>query len=148
MRRGDIVTVAPPGEFGKPRPCLIIQSDLALPAETINYLPLTSELRRGSNGLLKRSEIMVDRIQTTCNNLIMKTAFVSTQEPASSRDRVRRYRAAMRAKGYKLRTIWVLDTGRPGFAEECRRQSQVLRESSAEKKYLDELDLPDVEGWR
>jgi hypothetical protein len=27
MRRGDLVTVAAPGDFGKPRPALVIQSD-------------------------------------------------------------------------------------------------------------------------
>ncbi|HLZ78470.1 MAG TPA: type II toxin-antitoxin system PemK/MazF family toxin, partial [Sphingomonas sp.] len=27
MRRGDIVTIALPGDFGKPRPALVIQSD-------------------------------------------------------------------------------------------------------------------------
>ena len=74
--RGDIVTVAPPGEFGKPRPALIVQSDLALPASTCTYLLITSDLRMLSdvripiqpsttNGLLKPSEIMVDLIQTS-----------------------------------------------------------------------------------
>lgn len=28
MRRGDIVTIALQGDYGKPRPALIIQSDL------------------------------------------------------------------------------------------------------------------------
>jgi PemK-like, MazF-like toxin of type II toxin-antitoxin system len=28
MKRGDVVVVALPGDFGKPRPALIIQSDL------------------------------------------------------------------------------------------------------------------------
>lgn len=27
MRRGEIVTVAMPGDFGKPRPALVIQAD-------------------------------------------------------------------------------------------------------------------------
>ena len=27
MKRGDLVTIAMPGDFGKPRPALIIQSD-------------------------------------------------------------------------------------------------------------------------
>ena len=27
MRRGDVVTIALPGDFGKPRPALIVQSD-------------------------------------------------------------------------------------------------------------------------
>jgi len=65
----------------------------------------------------------------------------------SSKDRVRRHREAMRAKGYRTVTLWLPDSRRPGFAEECRKQSQIIKKSAAEKKYLDELDLPEVEGW-
>lgn len=76
MKRGDIVIVAPPGEFGKPRPALVIQGDLALPSATITYLMITSSLEHepsvrisieptAQNGLLKSSEIMVDLIQTS-----------------------------------------------------------------------------------
>jgi mRNA interferase MazF len=83
LKRGDIITVAPPDEFGKPRPALVIQSDLALPAPTITFLPITSDLRRvplirvpvspsGQNGLLKPSEVMVDMIQTSSSNRIGK----------------------------------------------------------------------------
>lgn len=75
MTRGDIATVAPPGEFGKPRPALIIQSEFTLPSPTLTYLPITSDLFRApdvrvpisptvENGLRKPSEIMVDVIQT------------------------------------------------------------------------------------
>ncbi len=74
MKRGDIALVAPPGEFGKPRPALIIQSDL--PSEYVSYLPLTSDLLKvsgvripsppsPSNGLRLPSEVMVDMIQTS-----------------------------------------------------------------------------------
>jgi len=76
LRRGDIITVAPPGEFGKPRPALIVQADLALPAATITYLPITTNLERvplvrieieptPRNGLRESSEIMVDMMQTS-----------------------------------------------------------------------------------
>jgi ribosomal protein L3 len=65
----------------------------------------------------------------------------------SSKDRVRRHREAMRAKGYRTVTLWLPDSRRSGFAEECRKQSQIIKKSAAEKKYLDELDLPAVEGW-
>ena len=33
--------------------------------------------------------------------------------------------------------IWVPDTRRPGFAEECRRQSRVVAEADAEDRDLD-----------
>ncbi len=28
MKRGDLVTIALPGDYGKPRPALVVQSDL------------------------------------------------------------------------------------------------------------------------
>ena len=76
MKRGDIVLVASSGEFGKPRPALIIQSDSASPSEYFTYLPITSHLLRvpdvripmtpnAQNGLRVSSEIMVDMIQTS-----------------------------------------------------------------------------------
>ena len=45
MKRGDIVTVALPEDYGKPRPALIVQSDL-LDAEhpSVALLPITSHL--------------------------------------------------------------------------------------------------------
>lgn len=40
MKRGDIVTVALSGDYGKSRPALIIQSDL-FETSTITLLPIT-----------------------------------------------------------------------------------------------------------
>jgi mRNA interferase MazF len=76
LKRGDIVLVAPSGEFRKPRPALIIQSDSASPSGYFTYLPITSNLLRvpdvrvpvmpnAHNGLRLPSEIMVDMIQTS-----------------------------------------------------------------------------------
>lgn len=75
MRRGDLVTVALPGDYGKPRPALIIQSDLFTEHPSITVLPVTSELRSAplfridvepsvDNGLKKRSQVMVDKATT------------------------------------------------------------------------------------
>ncbi len=76
MRRGDIVIVAPPGEFGKPRPALVLQSDEGPLLETLTYLPITSDLAyfpdlrvpiapTAENGLRLDSEVMIDMIQTS-----------------------------------------------------------------------------------
>ena len=84
MKRGDIVLVAPPGEFGKPRPALIIQSDAASPSGYFTYLPVTSDLLRvpnvrialaptSQNGLRLPSEVMVDMIQTSSATRFDKT---------------------------------------------------------------------------
>lgn len=45
MRRGDLVTIALQGAYGKPRPALIIQSDLFDEHPSVTVLPVTSELR-------------------------------------------------------------------------------------------------------
>ena len=75
MRRGDLVTVAIQGTYGKPRPALVIQSDLFAEHPSITILPVTSELRdtplfripvasSPENGLRKPSQVMVDKPQS------------------------------------------------------------------------------------
>jgi mRNA interferase MazF len=73
MRRGDIVTVAFAGDFGKPRPAVIVQSDyLNETHTTILLCPFTSDLIDAplfripiepspENGLRSSSQIMVDK---------------------------------------------------------------------------------------
>jgi mRNA interferase MazF len=84
VKRGDIVLVAPPGEFGKPRPALIVQSDVAFPSGYFTYLPITSDLLRvpsirvpvaptPGNGLRLPSEIMTDMIQTSSQSRFRQT---------------------------------------------------------------------------
>jgi len=76
VRRGDVIVVAAAGEFGKPRPAVVIQANLSMVNETITFLPITSDLERvplyripieptQENGLRRSSEIMADRIQTS-----------------------------------------------------------------------------------
>ena len=43
--------------------------------------------------------------------------------------RVSKRRAALRASGLRPIQIWVPDTRRPGFAEECRRQSRLVAQA-------------------
>jgi len=75
MRRGDLVTVALQGDLGKPRPALVIQSDLFDTHPSVAILPVTSELRIAPlfriavnpnelNGLAKPSQVMVDKPQS------------------------------------------------------------------------------------
>lgn len=73
MKRGELVTVALQGDLGKPRPALVIQSDLFNAAHpSITLLPVTSEIRSAplfrvtiepseTNGLRKVSQIMIDK---------------------------------------------------------------------------------------
>lgn len=63
--------------------------------------------------------------------------------------RVKQHRDAKRAAGLRPIQIWVPDTRRPGFAEECRRQSLSLQDDLHEKEVLDWLaDAADTEGWQ
>jgi mRNA interferase MazF len=75
MRRGDLVTIALQGAYGKPRPALVVQSDLFSEHPSVTILPVTSELRdtplfrvpvmpSDSNGLRKPSQVMADKVQT------------------------------------------------------------------------------------
>ena len=75
MKRGDLVPVVLAGAYGKPRPALVIQSDLFAPLPSLTILPVTTELRpietfrvavepTAKNGLHTRSQIMVDKAHT------------------------------------------------------------------------------------
>lgn len=50
---------------------------------------------------------------------------------------VQKHRAQLRAAGLRPIQIWVPDTRRPGFAEECRRQSLSLRNDTQEREAAD-----------
>ena len=76
MKRGDLVVVAVQGDYGKPRPALVVQSDLFNETHTsITVIPVTSTIvdtplfrvtvepsRR--NGLRLVSQMMVDKVTT------------------------------------------------------------------------------------
>ena len=63
--------------------------------------------------------------------------------------RVRKHRAGLRASGLRPVQIWVPDTRRAGFAEECRRQSLSLSSDAHERETLEQLAaMADTEGWR
>ena len=74
MQRGDLVTVALRGDAGKPRPALVIQSDVFADLPTVVVLPLTSTLLDlplvrvtieplPATGLQQRSQVMISRPQ-------------------------------------------------------------------------------------
>lgn len=75
MRRGDFVTIATQGDFAKPRPALVIQSDQFNEHATVTVLPMTSTLVAApllritipsspESGLQKPSQVMVDKALT------------------------------------------------------------------------------------
>jgi len=67
----------------------------------------------------------------------------------SSRSRVSAFRARLRKAGLRPVQIWVPDARRPGFAEECRRQSRSLRGDPHETEITDWLDqVADRDDWK
>ena len=68
---------------------------------------------------------------------------------ANVNERVSTYRQNLRNAGLRPIQIWVPDTRRSGFAEECARQSQAVRESQAEADMLDFIEsAADLDGWK
>ncbi|MEO6561752.1 MAG: antitoxin MazE family protein [Nitrosospira sp.] len=62
--------------------------------------------------------------------------------------RVQKHRAGLRACGLRPIQIWVPDTRRPGFAEECRRQSRLLCNDPLEEDTLAWLSAAaDTDEW-
>jgi mRNA interferase MazF len=75
VKRGDLIPVVLAGAYGKPRPALVIQSDLFALHPSVTILPVTTELRpietfritvdpSQKNGLRAPSQIMVDKAHT------------------------------------------------------------------------------------
>jgi mRNA interferase MazF len=76
QNRGDVVTAIVPGDFGKPRPVVIVQASAFLEHHTsVTVCPLTSHLTGlrlfrvviaadKRNGLRGASEVMVDKLSS------------------------------------------------------------------------------------
>lgn len=75
MKRGELVTITLSGDYGKPCPALVVQSDFFSEHPSATVLPVTGELRpaplfrieiapTADNNLKKLSQVMVDKIQT------------------------------------------------------------------------------------
>ncbi|MGH6912989.1 MAG: type II toxin-antitoxin system PemK/MazF family toxin [Geminicoccales bacterium] len=75
MKRGDVVLVALRGDYGKPRPAVILQNDLitAEESDSVIVCPMTSHVSgmkefrvlvepAPDNGLRSRSEVMVEKL--------------------------------------------------------------------------------------
>jgi Growth inhibitor len=84
VKRGDVVVVAMQGDYGKPRPALVIQSDLFNETHaSVTVVPVTSTIvdaplfrltidPSSSNGLRSISQIMVDKVTAVRRDRIGK----------------------------------------------------------------------------
>jgi mRNA interferase MazF len=85
MKRGDVVTVAAAGDYGKPRPAVIVQTDAFPETHTsVIICQMTSELSDAPdfrvmidpndvNGLRVRSQVMADKPVTVRRERIGRT---------------------------------------------------------------------------
>lgn len=75
MRRGDFITISVQGDFGKPRPALVVQSDAFDAHATVTVLLVSSLLidtplfritvqPNAKNGLRSPSQVLVDKNMT------------------------------------------------------------------------------------
>ena len=75
MKRGDLVSVTTSGDYGKPRPALIVQSELFSEHQSVTICLLTSHITQtplfrynvepsGDNGLSVTSQVQIDKIMT------------------------------------------------------------------------------------
>src|SRR4051812_28320136 len=75
VSRGDLVTIALPGDYGQPRPALVVQADAFQALASVTVLPLTSQLHdwplfritirpSRANGLWQASQVAVDKTAT------------------------------------------------------------------------------------
>ena len=83
ISRGDLVACVLSGDYGKPRPALVIQSNLFREHSSVTVLPITSFLRSAEifrillepneeNGLRKPSQVMVDKAVTIAREKVGK----------------------------------------------------------------------------
>ena len=84
MMRGDLVSIAIQGDFGKPRPALVIQADQYDELATLTVLPVTSTLVAApllritvspsvENCLRRPSQVMIDKVVTVKRDKVGQT---------------------------------------------------------------------------
>jgi mRNA interferase MazF len=75
MKQGDIIAVSLPGNYGKPRPAVVVQSDDFAHLHSVTVLPLTSNVlslercrvvieATEQNGLRELSQVMIEKATT------------------------------------------------------------------------------------
>jgi mRNA interferase MazF len=99
INRGDVVVSSSRGDFGKPRPALVVRSDLFNPTHaSVVICPITSYLLDATlfcltvspsreNGLKVESQIMVDKITAIKREHIAKKIGKIDETEAASVDR-------------------------------------------------------------
>lgn len=75
MKRGDLVTIALQGDYGKPRPALVIQADLFAATRSRTVLPLASAPQD--------APLLRVRVEPTPGNGLRVSSWVRIDKPAT-----------------------------------------------------------------
>ena len=98
IKRGDVVICAAPGDFGKPRPAVVVQCDLFNGTHSsVVVCPITSHLEDAplfripvpagrTSGLKQPSQVMVDKVIAIPRNKIAGRAGVLAAGPLKEVD--------------------------------------------------------------
>jgi mRNA interferase MazF len=109
MKRGDIVTVVLQGDYGKPRPAVVIESDMIPPSDSVILCPISSTLhvagpfRRqqveatSATGLRTTSQIVVDKVIAVRRNRC--GSVVGALDPIAMRELTGRLAALIGVEG-------------------------------------------------
>jgi len=99
MKRGDLIIVSAPGDYGKPRPAVLVQSN-AFPSDypSVIVCQLTSHIMdadfrltvepRAENGLRERSQIMVEKPMTLKRDRVGKVIGALSSEEVARLDSI------------------------------------------------------------
>jgi mRNA interferase MazF len=79
VKRGDLVTVTTGGDYGKPSPALVVQTDYLIETDSVLVCLITSTIRDtqfhrlslpagGNTGLVQPSQVMIDKIMAVPRN--------------------------------------------------------------------------------
>lgn len=100
MRRGDVIVAAVAGDYGKPRPAVVVRSDALEPdQESVVICPITSTVAEPtvlrltldpavSNGLRVRSQVMADKPMTVRRSRVGHTVGRLTESEMRRLDRL------------------------------------------------------------
>ena len=84
LKRGDLVILSAPGSYGKPRPSIVLQSDLYDSTASVVVFLMTTKLHPESplirysvlptqaNGLKEPTDVMIDKIFTVARERMGK----------------------------------------------------------------------------
>jgi hypothetical protein len=70
----------------------------------------------------------------------MRNSSTDSGKPLTPAEKMRRYRAKLRAQGLRPVQIWVPDTSDPAFIAEAQRQMKIISRCREEKEIMEALD--------